>query len=378
MFAFGIEHEVAFLNQDGQFVDFVSTPFAALDAIIEALPFYEEDYPQLRIGAAGIKRKRWYIEGFERYDLSGKFTSCPPKGIEIRTTIHDTIQGAVDELSASFDLLLEKAVPAGFVPVYISFNPFCTAFVPDPPLNEYEAHRRGHTPEKRTAVLPMLTYGPDLNFSLRGLSAKEIIDIGSKLTYYSPYIVPFSFSSPFYNGDLWEGLSVRTFKRTGARPAAMVYLEKSEELITSNPTLTKVARLPAEIGRIEFKAFDSCADFELYASLLALLKGLALDDTLPGRATIPDAALHQRSARGGFSDELIAEGSAAVLRAATRALQDDADQRWLARLDEMFEYRVTPAHDLIQVYQETDSIMSALRSPYEATLERFQCELDVL
>jgi hypothetical protein len=377
MFAFGIEHEVAFLNQDGQFVDFVSTPFAALGAIIEELPFYEEDYPQLRIGAAGIKRKRWYIEGFERYDLSGKFTSCPPKGIEIRTTIHNTIQGAVDELSASFDLLLEKAARVGFSPVFISFNPFRTAFIPDPPLNEYEWNRRKHTPEKRTAVLPMLTYGPDLNFSLQGLTAEEIIDIGCKLTYYSPYIIPFSFSSPFYDGALWEGLSVRTFKRTGARPAAMVYLEKSEELITSNPTLTKIARLPAEIGRIEFKAFDSCADFELYASLLALLKGLALDDTLPGRATIPDAALHQRSARGGFSDELIAEGSAAVLRAAALALQDDADQRWLGRLDEMFEYCVTPAHDLIQVYQETDSIVSALRSPYEATLERIQCELDV-
>jgi hypothetical protein len=62
---------------------------------------------------------------------------------------------------------------------------------------------------------------------------------------------------------------------------------------------------------------------------------------------------------------LIAEGTAEVLQAATRALQNDADLRWLAPLAEMFECRVTPAHDLIQVYQETGSIEAALRSTYD-------------
>lgn len=38
-----------------------------------------------------------------------------------------------------------------------------------------------------------------------------------------------------------------------------------------SPSLTKPARLPAEVGRIEFKACDSCDDFALYAALLALL-----------------------------------------------------------------------------------------------------------
>lgn len=366
MFAFGIEHEVAFLNQEGRFVDFVSTPFEALDAIVAELPLFEGDYPQLRIGDAGIKRKRWYIEGYERYNLEGKVTSCPPKGIEIRTTIHPTIEGAVNELSESFDLLRENAIRAGFTPVLISFNPYRTEFVPHPPLNEYEQNRKRLSPEKRTAVIPMLTQGPDLNFSMEGLGTKEIIDIGSKLTYYSPYIVPFSFSSPFYDGTLWNGLSVRTFIRTGARPAVMVFLEKKEDLIASNPSLTKIARLPAEVGRIEFKACDSCADFGLYAGLLALLKGLVLDKTLMGRAITPDAALHQLSARQGFSDNAIAEGTNAVLQAATRALQDDADQRWLEPLRAMFERRRTPAHDMIQVYQEGGSIEDALRASYQA------------
>lgn len=369
MFAFGIEHEVAFLKEDGQFVDFVSTSFETLDAIVADLPIFEGDYPQLRIGDAGIKRKRWYIEGYERYDLSGKVTSCPPKGIEIRTTIHSSIQGAVDELSTSFEILRKGAIRAGLTPVLTSFNPFRTAFVPDPPLNEFERDRKRLSPEKRTAVIPMLTQGPDLNLSVPGLSTEEIIDIGRKLTCYSPYIVPFSFSSPFYDGKLWDGLSVRTFQRTGARPAAMVFLGKPEELITSNPSLTKIARLPAEVGRIEFKACDSCDNFAIYGALLALLKGLMLDKALAGRATVPDAQLHQLSARQGFSDEQITEGAQMVLQAAANALRNDADLDWLKPLNTMLESRTTPAHDQIRVYQASGSIEQALRSTYMNSLE---------
>ena len=120
------------------------------------------------------------------------------------------------------------------------------------------------------------------------LSTENVIDIGRKLTYYSPYIVPFSYSSPFYKGGLWDGLSVRTFIRTGKRPAALVFVQKEEQLINSIPSLTKIARIPAlEVGRIEFKACDSCDDFSTYAALLALLKGLVLDNTLLGRETVP-------------------------------------------------------------------------------------------
>ncbi len=71
-FTFGIEHEVAFINREGRFADYLNTPFADFDAIIAQLPFYESDYPQLRIGDAGIKRKRWYIEGFERFSADAR------------------------------------------------------------------------------------------------------------------------------------------------------------------------------------------------------------------------------------------------------------------------------------------------------------------
>lgn len=364
MFFFGIEHEVAFLNYEGKFADFSCTKFAEFNQIVEELPIYPSDYPQLRVGDAGIKKKRWYIEGFERFADSEEVIDCLVKGIEIRTTIHSDIQGAITELTESFRLLREVAISFGYSPVLVSFNPYHTVFEPQPPLNNYEIQRRQASPEKQTAHIPMLTYGPDLNISVAGLSYERMIDFGKKLTYYSPYIVPFSYSSPFYDKGLWEGLSVRTFVRTGKRPAAMVFVQEQEQLIKSIPSLTKIARIPAEVGRIEFKACDSCDDFSIYAALLALLKGLILDQTLPGRAIIPDADLHQLSAKAGFDNEDILMNTTQVLQAAEFALRDDPDINFLTPLKLILAQRKTKSHELIEVFQRVGSIKETLRQTY--------------
>ncbi|HTK08946.1 MAG TPA: glutamate--cysteine ligase [Ktedonobacteraceae bacterium] len=366
MFRFGIEHEVAFLDREGQFVDFVSASFSMIQAIIDELPQHASDEEHLRIGDAGIRVKRWYIEGFERFSEGGELTDCLPKGIEIRTTIHPSIRGAVNELTASFHLLQEVAARHNLLPVLTSHHPYRTCFVPDPPLNAYEQQVVNQSPEDRTAVISMVTYGPDLNFSMETLSVEDMIDLGQKLTYYSPYIVPWSFSSPFYNGRLWEGLSVRTFLRTGPRPAVQVFLARPEDLLHSDPSLTKLARSPAEIGRIEFKACDSCSDFSLYAALLTLLKGLTLDETLGGRAIIPDRALHQSSARFGFAHADVFAGAKAVLRAATEALGSDPDIRFLEPLHYFLQHGITPAHRMVQAFRETNSIEAVLRETYQA------------
>ncbi|WP_180267631.1 glutamate--cysteine ligase [Nostoc linckia] len=365
MFLFGIEHEVAFLNKQGKFADFSHTKFADFNQIIEKLPIYPNDYPQLRVGDAGIKQKRWYIEGFERFADSEEVIDCHSKGIEIRTTIHPSIHGAITELSESFQLLREVAANFGFSPVLVSFNPYNSVFVPQPPLNDYEIKNLEVQPDEQTANIHMVTYGPDLNISLVDLSVVDLIDIGRKLTYYSPYIVPFSYSSPFYNGALWDGLSVRTFIRTGKRSAALVFVEKQEQLISSKPSLTKIARIPAEVGRIEFKACDSCDDFSIYAALLALLKGLVLDKTLLGRATIPDATLHQMSAKKGFDNEEIFDNATQVLQAAEIALKDDPDVDFLTPLKKQLANRKTKSHELIEKYHRVGSIEKVIRQTYQ-------------
>ncbi|ALF55137.1 glutamate--cysteine ligase [Nostoc piscinale CENA21] len=364
MFYFGIEHEVAFLNQEGKFADFTHTKFADFAQIVERLPTYPSDYPQLRVGDAGIKKKRWYIEGFERFADSDQPIDCLAKGIEIRTTIHTDIQGAVNELSESFRLLQELAVSFGYTPVLASFNPYKTVFEPQPPLNNFEIKQLQAYPDEQTANIYMVSYGPDLNISVADMSTEKLIDIGRKLTYYSPYIVPFTYSSPFYNGSLWEGLSVRTFIRTGKRSATLVFVEKKEQLIPSVPSLTKVARIPAEIGRIEFKAFDSCDEFNLYAALLALLKGLILDETLQGRLTVPDTALHQLSAKSGFDNEEIFANAKKVLQASELALNDDPDVKLLTPLKIILEQRKSKSHELIEKFQNLGSIEEVLRQTY--------------
>ena len=364
-YQFGLEHEVAFWDQQThQFADFTNTSFQRFDSLIAQLPEHASDYPQLRIGDAGIKRKRWYIEGYERFSETGQLLDCAPKGIEIRTTLQPTIAGAVQELRESFDQLCEVAYPAGLLPVLTSFNPIQTTFEPQPPLNHYETQRRQSSPEKRTAHIPMLTYGPDLNFSMRDLSTDDLIRVGKKLTYYSPAIVPFSFSSLFYGQQLWTGLSVRTHLRTGQRPAVMVFLEHPDDLIASSPSLTKIARLPAEVGRIEFKSCDSCGDFSLYGSLLALIKGIALDQTLPGVALVPDAKRHQQSALYGFQDPELRDQAIALLTAAEQALTDPQERLLLQPLWTFAQQQTTPAHAMRDRWQPGAQLVDILRSGY--------------
>ncbi len=357
---FGIEHEVAFLNTAGRFADFTCTSFEDMQQIVDKLPLYDEDYPQLRIGDAGIKVKRWYVEGYERFDNAGNVIDCVPKGIEIRTSIHPTIDEALKELVISFQLLKKAAKGFGYQPVHVSFNPFHAEFQPIPPLNEYELQRRQTSPEKRTAHIPLLSYGPDLNVSLAGMSGSEAIRIARKLTFYSPFIIPFSFSSPFCKGQIWNGLSFRTFLRTGARPAALVFVEKEDDLVISNPSLTKITRLPAEVNRIEFKACDTCRDFELYGSLLALLKGLIIDTTLDGSALVPDADLHQRCARLGFADPGIKSTAKSLLLAAQAALVNDPDVIRLQKLERILESGMTPADEILAIASDEGSLPDIL------------------
>ncbi|WP_016952280.1 glutamate--cysteine ligase GCS2 [Anabaena sp. PCC 7108] len=364
MFYFGIEHEVAFLNHEGKFADFSCTKFAEFNQIVDKLPIYPNDYPQLRVGDAGIKKKRWYIEGFERFSNSEEVIDCVAKGIEIRTTIHSDIQSAINELTESFNLLRQVAASFGFTPILVSFNPYTCVFEPHPPLNDFEIRQLQAYPDEQTANIYMVSYGPDLNISVADLPIEDVIDMGKKLTYYSPYIVPFSYSSPFYNGSLWEGLSVRTFIRTGKRSATLVFVENEEQLIKSVPSLTKVARIPAELGRIEFKACDSCDDFSIYAGLLALLKGLILDQTLHGRATTPNTALHQISAKYGFDDEEIFLNTTKIFQAAEVALVNDPDIELLKPLKVILVERKTKSHQLIEAYQNLGSIEGTLKQTY--------------
>jgi hypothetical protein len=363
MMYFGIEQEIPLLRDEGTlFVDYSNTTHEELQAVVDELPFFKEDYPRLRIGDLGIKRKRWYVEGYERFDGDGKFLKSLPKSLEIRTTPHGSAEGALHELRESYEMLVKHLAPHGFATTWVSFNPFHSDFIPNPPLNAYEKRMRAGSPESRTAEIAELTYGPDLSVSFSDFDDAAIIDAGKKLTFYSPYIIPFSFSSPFKDGVRWDGLSARTFLRTGARPVAMVFLRDNANMIVSRPSLTQPSRTPFEAGRIEFKAFDSCRDLALYRSLFALLRGIIMDAALSGRALVPDAEAHQRSARLGFEDEKIKTGAREVLAAARGALGDPSEVAHLDILDAMLERNTLPVYALIKSYENSKSVIKTLQS----------------
>jgi hypothetical protein len=357
-FRFGIEHEFAVINGDGRFCDFANTTFEDLDRVVEKMPVFEDDYPGLRVGDLGIKLKRWYIEGFERFTEAGEYIKTDPKGFETRTPICASLDEAVRTLDGDLERWRDVAARFGYRPARTSLNPFRLEYVPEPELNTWEISQRT-SPEEQTAHIHMLTYGPDINFSHPGLTTAQAIDIGKKLTYYSPFIVPFTFTSPFYAGELWGGYSRRTFYRTGARPAVLVHVEHDREITPSFPTLTDKARLPAEVGRIEFKAFDCPPDTSLYRPLGTLLLGIALDQTLPGRALVPDEFLHKHSATVGFDDDDIYRQTNEVLAAARDALPSELGQL-LGPLETMARSRTTPAHTMIDAFRQSGDVMQSV------------------
>ena len=333
MFLFGIEHEVAFLNKEGKFADFCNISLSDFQQIISILP--DNNDSSLSKDHFGIKHKKWYIEGMERFDEKGNFLNLIPKGIEIRTGVHGSIADCIKELTESYNMLCEVAKTFHLTPFPTSFHPFSASFEPNPPLNEYEkGHYKFHL-EREFPHIYMLSYGPDLNISFSEWSKEKTLDFGKKLIYYSPYLIPFSFSPCFYKGKKWKGKSIRTLFRNGDRQAVRIYVETPEEMLNINPNPIKIAHTPSEIGRIEFKTLDSCADFSLYASLFALLKGLALDNSLKGRAIAPSKYWHKVAARHGFESKRILEGANAMLEAAQIALQNETECDLLKPLFEL-------------------------------------------
>jgi gamma-glutamyl:cysteine ligase YbdK (ATP-grasp superfamily) len=351
LFRYGIEHEAALLRSDGAFADFTNTSFAELAGIVDDLPEDLADLADLRVGDVGIKRKRWYVEGYERFDECGALLRCDPKGLEIRTVIHDSVDDAVAALRADQALLDAAAARHGLGVTAIGFNPVRSEYSVLPAFNAWERTHRLASPEERTAHLHMTTYGPDLNLSWAGATPDELVDAARKLTALSPVLVPLSFSSPFRDGAPWGGLSARTFVRTGRRPAVLVFLADGAPQVPADPSLTQVARLPAEVGRLEFKAFDACPDPALYGELLSLLTGLLLDTTLTQRRTTPDATAHRQSARAGYADPTLRAGAEQALDAAAAALADRrADAARLDSLRARFDRGECPAREMLARY----------------------------
>lgn len=350
---FGIEAEYALIRPDGRFADYGNTSYEELRRLLDPLPDYR--HPELRVGDAGIRVKNWYVEGDERFDCEGRSTGMAVKGVEIRTPVRSSIDASLDSLAALRAMLRAAVAERGWGLAAIGFNPCTPSYAPDysPWEREFHAsHVENALPEVST-----LSYGPDFNLSLPGDTPDRTLARARRLTWYSPFIVPFSFSAPFLGGRLWEGLSYRTWRRTGPRPAALVHLRPA-----SGHPLVKRADPPSQHGRIEFKAFDMVADDGLLAELFRLVLGIALADpaVLPGEADVADAALHRRVALNGLEDEFVRRESERALAAARQALREGGFESALPRIEAMLADRRTPAHALRERFLRTGALFEPL------------------
>jgi hypothetical protein len=349
---FGIEAEYALVRPDGHFADYTNTDYAEVRALLDPLPDYR--HPELRVGDAGIRVKNWYAEGDERFDQSGRSTGLAVKGVEIRTPVCATVASSVASLQALRETLETELKAQGWTLATIGFNP-CTAEY-QPAYAPWEKEFRASHSANALPEISTLSYGPDLNFSRSGASPEAVIATARRLTYYSPWIVPFSFSSPFVGGALWEGLSYRTYRRTGPRPAALAHLAGRHP----HP-LAKDADPVSQHGRIEFKAFDMVADDRLLAELFHLVLGIALADAgdVPGAADLPDQQRHRRAAVTGFDDGDVHREAARLLAVARRTLRQRGERKEFPLMAEMLATRRTPAHALRDHFVRTGSFLAS-------------------
>ena len=309
----GIEFEYLLLGNNGQILDFTNINSTELITIIKESRVNHQN-SNLNSGDLGIKNGFWYLEGDERFDEKGNFVDLKIKGIEIRTHICSSVKSAVFTLLKLETELSDSINKFGYNLAVAGFNPITNKYEFVPELNSCEKKMRAKYKEYDYAQISNLSYGPDINLSASSWDEQDSLEIAKKLNYYSPFMVPFSFSSPIYSGKPWRGLSKRTYERTWRRPAVKLY--------TNNKPTGSIewqTKIPSENGRIEYKAFDAILSKDLLASLCSLVLGVALSD-LPGRSENPSKKMHQTSAILGFQNPEIFAGSVLVIEEAKKAL----------------------------------------------------------
>ncbi|WP_198295751.1 glutamate-cysteine ligase family protein [Imhoffiella purpurea] len=344
--------------EPGRVRDFTNLSFEEIAPQLEDKP--GRDDPSLATGDIGIRSGYWYLEGDERAHEDGRFRTLMVKGVEIRTPPVPDIERAIQSMLSIEWQLTAALAKAGLGLAIAGFNPVRDRYDFDPPLNTWERAERAGDRGYDGSHVSTLSYGPDINLSWPGWNAARCLDAARKLNAYAPYIVPFSFSSPFFAGRVWEGLSRRTYARAAHRPAVKVYLDPETFAPAEACGLAHPARLSGEVGRIEFKAFDALISVELLRACCHLLEGICLASDLAMRSEGTDIGLYRRAALSGFADSGIREGAREILAKATQALRTAEKSpavAALAELEEQMTRESTPAHRLLERYGRTGSMV---------------------
>jgi hypothetical protein len=179
---------------------------------------------------------------------------------------------------------------------------------------------------------------------MAGRSRAQMEDLLCKVNHYLPSLIPYSFSSPFYEGRLFDGLCSRNYYRADTRQMASLEARKSGLVL-------------------EFRGFDACADYRLLTAVLTLFRGFVLDETLPGRDSSQDPEMVRRASCLGFDDALIEEQGLAVLNAARNALRKESEP--LDLLQTMLRERDCYAARMKRRFSENADLMACISDQYD-------------
>ena len=342
MLKIGIEQEFVFLNGAGEYVDADNTQYLDFAEIVDEFPAFEGDDLYLDCKSLETYPKRCYVEGFERHDESGELVATLPKALEIRTTPHDSVNGVVNEFRESWNCLMQIAQGRGLKPVLTSRHPFKNSLDLFREIGEEESRVRSEARFK-LAKRAMFTHGLHVNVSLDGYSKERLQDLVEKVNYYTPSIIPWSYSSPFYLGELFDGLCSRNYYRASTRNMVDLNDRKDAQVI-------------------EFRGFDACGDHRLLEAVLRLFVGVLLDESLPGRTLHQDSEKLMQSSITGYSDPSLKEECRLILEAARHASDGDATPFHL--LSSMLEANDCYASRMKQRYAETESIKASISGQF--------------
>ncbi|MFM8315252.1 MAG: glutamate-cysteine ligase family protein [Deltaproteobacteria bacterium] len=317
------------------------------------LNFHELDHifanvPNLDISKKGLKSQpphsipgHYLVEGYHCFNERGKALSILPKGIEIRTSICETIDQTVSQFNSLYKRLSLPLLQKGYRLCSVSFHPRESEFFGE------QNHRNLF--QWCWAQRAMCTYGPDFNIQIPQsiLTPSFWKNIREKVNHYAPALAAASFCSPFFHGKLWThlnfpALSARTFQRCKYAPLFEYHIEEN--------------------GRFECNIFEmptSLAEIKVY---FLLWLTLLIDTQLKGRSTDSTSKNELcEVAIFGLSTKDFSKRGLAVIDAAFGQLpRYGIDPSPLLNFRKRFEQRWCPSLHLQNIFWETGTIEATL------------------
>ncbi len=344
-FRFGLESEYLVVKKD----DFTplwhhDLTFETLNEIFENVAL--DGIPScegLDLEPPQTKLLPFVVEGYHLPDMDKGAKEILPKGVEIRTPVCDSLEHVLKIHTTLFDRLRTEMNKSNYEMVCLSHHPLHSKF--SGPQN-----KRRHD-YWQWSMEVMTTFGPDINVSLpeelAALVSEE--ELEAKINYYGPALSALSVASPFVDGAPWKlregfGKSFRMNKRSYIAPPIEFH--------------------PTEKNRYEFKVFDMPNSLEEIEAQFLTFLALVLDEGLLGRATKQDRIydLGQVARHGLQAEDMVARATELLERAPSVLKDWGYDCKAL----DVFRKRVltgrTPADDMLDLYQQTNSLTEVLKS----------------